>query len=102
MIRRPPRSTLFPYTTLFRSDQLPAVEAELEHVGREARAVPGRKRGRIVHRIDAVPKQYQRRLGIRYRRRQRRLRDVGVEFRLRRGEYQDLVDAVDTQRRHET
>src|SRR3712207_8986645 len=23
MIRRPPRSTLFPYTTLFRSDQLP-------------------------------------------------------------------------------
>src|SRR3712207_7364890 len=27
MIRRPPRSTLFPYTTLFRSgDQLPAAE----------------------------------------------------------------------------
>src|SRR3712207_7314910 len=26
MIRRPPRSTLFPYTTLFRSD--PAVDAE--------------------------------------------------------------------------
>src|SRR5688572_32542294 len=25
MIRRPPRSTLFPYTTLFRSFQLPAV-----------------------------------------------------------------------------
>src|SRR5260370_32350443 len=24
MIRRPPRSTLFPYTTLFRSDQVPA------------------------------------------------------------------------------
>src|SRR3712207_7917230 len=24
MIRRPPRSTLFPYTTLFRSDLLPA------------------------------------------------------------------------------
>src|SRR3712207_8906789 len=24
MIRRPPRSTLFPYTTLFRSDGLPA------------------------------------------------------------------------------
>src|SRR3712207_8408613 len=23
MIRRPPRSTLFPYTTLFRSDQMP-------------------------------------------------------------------------------
>src|SRR2546430_10123348 len=29
MIRRPPRSTLFPYTTLFRSDRLPALAAEL-------------------------------------------------------------------------
>src|SRR3712207_7362405 len=26
MIRRPPRSTLFPYTTLFRSERLPARE----------------------------------------------------------------------------
>src|SRR2546428_9290305 len=26
MIRRPPRSTLFPYTTLFRSDQLTRVD----------------------------------------------------------------------------
>src|SRR2546430_4532292 len=26
MIRRPPRSTLFPYTTLFRSDELQLVE----------------------------------------------------------------------------
>src|SRR5258708_15209365 len=25
MIRRPPRSTLFPYTTLFRSSQIPAL-----------------------------------------------------------------------------
>src|SRR3712207_7208716 len=33
MIRRPPRSTLFPYTTLFRS-------------GRVAEAAPGRGRGR--------------------------------------------------------
>src|SRR2546430_4762862 len=30
MIRRPPRSTLFPYTTLFRSR---AVERGVEHVG---------------------------------------------------------------------
>src|SRR3712207_7783214 len=29
MIRRPPRSTLFPYTTLFRSDLLPAGRARL-------------------------------------------------------------------------
>src|SRR3712207_7079919 len=26
MIRRPPRSTLFPYTTLFRSDRIPGAE----------------------------------------------------------------------------
>src|SRR2546429_1782887 len=29
MIRRPPRSTLFPYTTLFRSEQQPAAAGEL-------------------------------------------------------------------------
>src|SRR4051812_49655150 len=44
MIRRPPRSTLFPYTTLFRSRGLPGpdqpevVVRELEHVARR----PGR------------------------------------------------------------
>src|SRR3712207_7901246 len=31
MIRRPPRSTLFPYTTLFRSGQLPRVVRRQEH-----------------------------------------------------------------------
>src|SRR2546426_9018647 len=38
MIRRPPRSTLFPYTTLFRSEQaiLPAVGRELEAVVHDA------------------------------------------------------------------
>src|SRR5690348_18214862 len=38
MIRRPPRSTLFPYTTLFRSQggaQLPGGGAAELHVGRE-------------------------------------------------------------------
>src|SRR5256885_3157278 len=30
MIRRPPRSTLFPYTTLFRSEALDGAAAELE------------------------------------------------------------------------
>src|SRR5882757_8870123 len=35
MIRRPPRSTLFPYTTLFRSRQLQVVVAQLgQHVQR--------------------------------------------------------------------
>src|SRR3712207_8225543 len=31
MIRRPPRSTLFPYTTLFRSDQLQVHRVDLDH-----------------------------------------------------------------------
>src|SRR2546427_6911428 len=33
MIRRPPRSTLFPYTTLFRSDLEPARHARAARVG---------------------------------------------------------------------
>src|SRR2546422_3029973 len=40
MIRRPPRSTLFPYTTLFRSRPL-RVEAGCEGVGQD-RTRPGR------------------------------------------------------------
>src|SRR5947208_7923285 len=42
MIRRPPRSTLFPYTTLFRSPDDPApsvLDGPLERVGREVREV---------------------------------------------------------------
>src|SRR5690242_21091508 len=45
MIRRPPRSTLFPYTTLFRSVELALVAAELQ-VHR-----PGRARGRDAERL---------------------------------------------------
>src|SRR5256885_15714522 len=33
MIRRPPRSTLFPYTTLFRSDQFDKFVKEIESSG---------------------------------------------------------------------
>src|SRR3712207_7113187 len=33
MIRRPPRSTLFPYTTLFRSDLVERLRVAVEHVG---------------------------------------------------------------------
>src|SRR5256886_12572243 len=43
MIRRPPRSTLFPYTTLFRSYQL-------LHLRRPAEASPGRSRAKLPHR----------------------------------------------------
>src|SRR2546421_1027287 len=35
MIRRPPRSTLFPYTTLFRSDGTDAEIGELAHGARD-------------------------------------------------------------------
>src|SRR5258708_33829865 len=41
MIRRPPRSTLFPYTTLFRSDQDRNKRAENEYF--LERAVPKRR-----------------------------------------------------------
>src|SRR5947209_9377583 len=38
MIRRPPRSTLFPYTTLFRSPDLPLLRgAEIGRASRRAR-----------------------------------------------------------------
>src|SRR5260221_7991294 len=37
MIRRPPRSTLFPYTTLFRSDRLPReMAAKRRQIGADA------------------------------------------------------------------
>src|SRR5690242_21514980 len=45
MIRRPPRSTLFPYTTLFRSPGRPGGRAPAEH-----RAVPARDaKGSTAH-----------------------------------------------------
>src|SRR3712207_7852375 len=42
MIRRPPRSTLFPYTTLFRSDQgyAPHLAAALASIATTARSRP--------------------------------------------------------------
>src|SRR2546426_8319629 len=39
MIRRPPRSTLFPYTTLFRSTGAVRLEREVTSVGRPGRAL---------------------------------------------------------------
>src|SRR3989441_10919568 len=46
MIRRPPRSTLFPYTTLFRSPAVPQ-DAELDHELR--RLVLALARRRVLH-----------------------------------------------------
>src|SRR5256885_7874810 len=47
MIRRPPRSTLFPYTTLFRSRDLD-MPADLAQPGQHAALVLG-KAGEAVH-----------------------------------------------------
>src|SRR2546430_4761375 len=44
MIRRPPRSTLFPYTTLFRSYGVPfPVDAAVVHVVADGRSRPDRR-----------------------------------------------------------
>src|SRR3712207_8018493 len=57
MIRRPPRSTLFPYTTLFRSGagdgDPPAQAAAGEQDPRVAGALAGRVQGRHGRRGDA-------------------------------------------------
>src|SRR5258708_24728186 len=44
MIRRPPRSTLFPYTTLFRSRRHSAIALRRDHHGRVARDIDGQLR----------------------------------------------------------
>src|SRR2546426_4156317 len=51
MIRRPPRSTLFPYTTLFRSGQIHDDLLELPRVGLDA------PQGLFAHRhqVDVLP-----------------------------------------------
>src|SRR2546426_1644201 len=46
MIRRPPRSTLFPYTTLFRSRHRPGVLDRRTVPERGSHGQPGRPRGR--------------------------------------------------------
>src|SRR3712207_9089667 len=50
MIRRPPRSTLFPYTTLFRSRAVPGYLASLRRMAEEASALL-----KIVHHDPAPP-----------------------------------------------
>src|SRR5256885_3575914 len=52
MIRRPPRSTLFPYTTLFRSAQI-AVGGQLQHLADVDDEGPVARRGlRHQHRSE--------------------------------------------------
>src|SRR2546430_8827364 len=54
MIRRPPRSTLFPYTTLFRSLLLLELERQVRRhrVGEPAGLVDARQRGQDLRRSE--------------------------------------------------
>src|SRR2546430_12664787 len=52
MIRRPPRSTLFPYTTLFRSEH--NERRQVLVLGAEAVGQPGAEAGEAVHGEAAV------------------------------------------------
>src|SRR2546422_3749729 len=52
MIRRPPRSTLFPYTTLFRSNE--ACGLVLMREGRAERYEPGRNAATSPYRFELV------------------------------------------------
>src|SRR5260221_7253820 len=52
MIRRPPRSTLFPYTTLFRSLEYESVGTLLRHIDQEPGREPGRENSREGPGID--------------------------------------------------
>src|SRR2546422_809351 len=53
MIRRPPRSTLFPYTTLFRSRLLTTVEGQWPTTG-SAFIVVGLEAGVVTHGVGLV------------------------------------------------
>src|SRR5260370_32495144 len=57
MIRRPPRSTLFPYTTLFRSQQRKAALVLVARVVQELARIP------VVARLVVVPLDQERHLG---------------------------------------
>src|SRR3712207_7965665 len=62
MIRRPPRSTLFPYTTLFRSGLGPGVEPQLEGPVVPDRGVRGEERPDQLVRVARLVEE---RLGLR-------------------------------------
>src|SRR5256886_12742515 len=54
MIRRPPRSTLFPYTTLFRSESIATIQRSRRHAreivdGHAGRACLGERPGSAAH-----------------------------------------------------
>src|SRR3712207_7409816 len=72
MIRRPPRSTLFPYTTLFRSDQLAGGDAlQREGHGAQRGAARGVREVRVAPDQRAEPARVRRDVLRRRRARQR-------------------------------
>src|SRR5216683_6576607 len=54
MIRRPPRSTLFPYTTLFRSGPCSGMDATRRRAERQFRERPDRKSTRLNSSHDQI------------------------------------------------
>src|SRR2546430_12218688 len=54
MIRRPPRSTLFPYTTLFRSHSPPGTPVRGRNLARAGPVRRGGHRGGALHRGDLL------------------------------------------------
>src|SRR5256886_14848119 len=52
MIRRPPRSTLFPYTTLFRSTRVVVVVVDVEHERRAVERLRLRADPSLVRAVD--------------------------------------------------
>src|SRR3712207_2104611 len=59
MIRRPPRSTLFPYTTLFRSNHIEAVITQVERLSRPLHSIPNYGY-RLI--LQHLPRLFQRKL----------------------------------------
>ena len=56
MIRRPPRSTLFPYTTLFRSYLVNLITKGKTGISTNATLVPSRARARIISKTLSINK----------------------------------------------
>src|SRR3989441_4691261 len=62
MIRRPPRSTLFPYTTLFRSRPDPPSAPRRAHVEQLRPCEADEQQGRLTHRRGQMLDQLEQRL----------------------------------------
>ena len=116
MIRRPPRSTLFPYTTLFRSPftahgvawgsltarlrdiavkgHLP--KAEMERVKKVfAQAEPGLPRVLVVHH-NVLRGEMSQRMGLaRWKRAQRRIMEAGTDVVLCGHDHQESAETLD-------